>query len=278
MNKGIRTVVYDEALHLEAYHLKGIVQPFPNHFHECYVIGLMEDGERCMCCKNQKYILKKNDIILFNPGDSHLCFQNDGHTLSYRAINISRNRMLDLAEETIGKRETINFSKSVIRDQEVACLLHELHIMILDGFEEFNKEEKLMFLIALLYERCGQPFSVCLPEYTEEIEKVSNYIQEHYRERISLSQLCQLVNLSKSTLLRVFTKRKGVTPYRYLETVRINAAKKLLEQGISPLETAMKTGFSDQSHFTNYFSQFIGLSPGSYHQIFFDKPRTDSKK
>ena len=45
-------------------------------------------------------------------------------------------------------------------------------------------------------------------------------------------------------------------------------AKKLLEQGSSLVEAAMRTGFSDQSHFTNYFSRFIGLSPGAYRDIF----------
>lgn len=44
MNKEIRTICYDEELHIEAYHLEGIVQPFPNHFHEHYVIGFIEDG------------------------------------------------------------------------------------------------------------------------------------------------------------------------------------------------------------------------------------------
>lgn len=34
MKKEIRTVVYDESLRIEAYRFEGIVQPFPNHFHE----------------------------------------------------------------------------------------------------------------------------------------------------------------------------------------------------------------------------------------------------
>ena len=46
MKKEVRTVVYDDELHIEAYRFEGIVQPFPNHFHEYYVIGFMEDGER----------------------------------------------------------------------------------------------------------------------------------------------------------------------------------------------------------------------------------------
>ncbi|MCI9591965.1 MAG: AraC family transcriptional regulator, partial [Lachnospiraceae bacterium] len=71
--------------------------------------------------------------------------------------------------------------------------------------------------------------------------------------------------------IRAFTKSKGITPYRYLETIRINEAKKLLSKGVSPLDAAIRTGFSDQSHFTNYFTSFIGLAPGVYREIFFEK-------
>lgn len=46
MKKETRTVVYDDALRLEAYRFKGIVQPFPSHFHEYYVIGFVEKGRR----------------------------------------------------------------------------------------------------------------------------------------------------------------------------------------------------------------------------------------
>ena len=96
-------------------------------------------------------------------------------------------------------------------------------------------------------------------------------MERHYEEKISLEQLCRCAGLSRSTLLRAFTKEKGVTPYGYLENVRIGKAKKLLEQGVPPAEAALRTGFSDQSHFTNYFSRFIGLSPGMCREIFWDR-------
>lgn len=57
--------------------------------------------------------------------------------------------------------------------------------------------------------------------------------------------------------------------------MRINAAKTLLAQGIPPLEAALQTGFSDQSHFTHYFSSFIGLAPGVYREIFVDTHKED---
>lgn len=45
----------------------------------------------------------------------------------------------------------------------------------------------------------------------------------------------------------------------------------MLEEGKTPTDVAFLTGFSDQSHFTNYFSKFIGLTPKVYQEIFQDK-------
>ena len=59
--------------------------------------------------------------------------------------------------------------------------------------------------------------------------------------------------------------------------IRIGEAKKLLEQGLPPIEAALQTGFSDQSHFTNYFNRFIGLAPGVYREIFLAKGTAEGK-
>ena len=67
MKKEIRTVVYDNNLRIEACRFEGIAQPFPNHFHEYYVIGLVEQGERTLSCKNREYTVTKGDILLAIP-------------------------------------------------------------------------------------------------------------------------------------------------------------------------------------------------------------------
>lgn len=141
MKKGVRTVVYDDELHIEAYRFEGIVQPFPNHFHEYYVVGFMEDGTRALSCKKQAYTIKKGDVLLFNPGDSHACVQNDGGTLDYRGFNIDKEVMLDFAEEVTGRRELPGFSQNVLFDEDVTCCLRPLHELVMKGSHEFGKEE-----------------------------------------------------------------------------------------------------------------------------------------
>ncbi len=273
MKKEIRTVVFDDELRIEAYRFEGIVQPFPNHFHEHYVIGFIEKGERGLSCKNREYTITQGNIVLFNPGDNHACVQSDGGTLDYRGFNISKEVMLNLAGEVTGERKLPGFSKNVIYDEEAICYLRPLHEMVMNGTGDFGKEESLLFLLSVLIQNYGQPFESCVPECRQEIEKACEFIEQHFTERIYLGQICHYAGLSKSTLLRAFTKSKGVTPYRYLENIRINEAKKLLAIGVPPLEAAIQTGFSDQSHFTNYFSSFIGLAPGVYREIFFEKDK-----
>ena len=277
MKKETRTVVYDDELRLESYRFEGTQQPFPNHFHEYYVIGFVESGERCLSCKNNEYAIQKGNVLLFNPGDNHACVQNDGGTLDYRGFNISKEVMLDLTEEVTGKRELPGFSEYVIFDEEVICYLHPLHEMVMKGLCDFGKEENLLLLISMLIQRYGQPFENCIPECRGEIEKACRFMEQHFAERIYLDQICRYAGLSKSTLLRAFTKSKGVTSYSYLENIRIGEAKKLLEQGFPPIEAALRTGFSDQSHFTNYFNRFIGLSPGVYREIFLAKSSGEDK-
>lgn len=268
MKKETRTAVFDEELRLEAYRFEGVVQPFPNHFHEYNVIGFVEDGRRILTCRNREYTIEKGSIVLFNPGDNHGCVQIDEQAFDYRGFYISKERMLDLAEEITGRRELPGFRENVIYDEEVGCYLRPLHEMVMDGEGSLRKEETLLFLISVLMQNYGQPFEECIPECSQEIEKTCAYMERHYSEHIYLDSICHYAGLSKSTLLRAFTKSKGVTPYRYLEAIRIGEAKRLLATGASPAETAMQTGFSDQSHFTNYFSSFLGLTPGVYREIF----------
>lgn len=271
VQKEIRTLCYDDDLHLEAYRFEGIIQPFPNHFHDYYVVGFIESGTRCLSCRNREYTIGQGNILIFNPNDNHACVQCDGGTLDYRELNIPKETMLSLVEEVTEKRELPYFSENVIKNEELNTYLHSLHQMIMKGSKEFEKEETLLLLISLLIEQYGQPFANSIPECSEEIECTCEFMRAHFSEHITLEQLCKCSGFSKSTLLRAFTKSKGVTPYRYLQAVRIGKAKELLEQGVTPIDVAIQTGFSDQSHFSNFFNMFIGLSPAAYRRIFKEK-------
>lgn len=279
MQKETRTIRHDDGLQLEAYRFEGIARTFPNHFHDYYVIGLIEAGTRRLTCRGREYTVGRGSILVFNPNDSHGCVQSDGGTLAYRALNIPKETMRTLAEEITGEitgeRTLPGFAENVIENEELGSCFHALHRAIMEGAGEFEKEELLLLLVSLLIGQYGRPGSSAVPACGEEIERVCKYIEGHCSERMTLEQLCACAGLSKSTLLRAFTKAKGLTPYRYLQAVRIGRAKALLAQGAAPVEAAMQTGFADQSHFSNFFTMFIGLPPAAYGRIFREERKTN---
>lgn len=279
MKKEVRTAVYDDELEIEAYRFEGIVQPFPNHFHEYYVIGLAEIGERRLICNGNTYALSAGDMLILNPGESHGCVQSDNGVFNYRALNITKEKMSELSEEITGKSYLPRFTKNVLRTSGgLADCFYRLHEAIMRECGEFEKEEALLILISELIKQTEQPFLECISRQTASIERACKFMEEHCGEHITLNQLCSQSGLSKSTLLRSFMKSRGITPYRYLQAVRINKAKELLEQGIKPVDAAFQTGFSDQSHFTNYFVTFIGLPPTTYSRFFRENKEVENEK
>lgn len=250
------------------YLLEGILQPFPNHLHEYYVIGYMRSGKRILSCKNKELTLKEGNLVLFNPGDSHACAHAGTESLHYWGMNISKSVMQGLVREIAHINELPYFSPTVIVDQEIASYFQTLHENIMKESSEFENDELLFFMISLLLQRYHKPFQEKEINLDREIGTVCRFLEEHFAESISLEELCSLAGLSKSSLLRNFTREKGMTPYRYLQSVRIDAARKMLEKGASLSDTALQTGFSDQSHFSRFFNMFIGLTPGVYRDIF----------
>lgn len=268
MTKGIRTVKYDGELCVEAYHFQGIMQKFPNHFHEYYVLGFIENGNRYLSCKNKEYTVTPGDLVLFNPGDNHTCQQIDGKTLDYRCINIQPEVMGKAVFEITGKKVLPYFTTTVVCHSELALQIRELHSLIMQEEKEFRKEELFFLLLEQLIEEYTEKVPAPKKEPSLEVMAVCGFLERNYRKSITLNDLSDLTGLSKYYLLRTFTKQKGISPYSYLETIRIDQAKKLLEQGVLPMEAALETGFSDQSHFTNFFKKFIGLTPKQYQSIF----------
>ena len=249
------------------------MQKFPNHFHEHYVIGFIEKGRRHLSCMNQDYEIHPGDLMLFNPHLNHSCEQLGEETLDYRCLNIPGNIMrktvLEICEEDQrDESENLVFMPIVIPNAPEVPVLRELHEKIMEKSHEFEKEELYYFLMAQLIKKYVSINRYGISKDQEGIESACNYMQLHFGEEITLDLLSEVSGKNKYALLRSFTKMKGITPYQYLLTTRVNQAKTMLEQGGEPIEIAYQTGFTDQSHFTNTFKKLIGVTPGQYRMIY----------
>lgn len=91
------------------------------------------------------------------------------------------------------------------------------------------------------------------------------YIAEHFTERISIKDICDGVGYSKSSVLTSFKREFSVTVNTYLNNMRLERAKKMLEnESLTINEIALGCGFADQSYFSKVFSARFGITPSEF--------------
>ena len=97
------------------------------------------------------------------------------------------------------------------------------------------------------------------------IRSAADYIRAHSAAPLSIDDITQQTNMSKSSLMRQFRIYMGTTPYNYLLSCRITEAKELLSlTDLSVAEIAERVGFGDESSFSSRFSAMTGSSPLQY--------------
>jgi len=93
---------------------------------------------------------------------------------------------------------------------------------------------------------------------------VREYIDAHFTRSISMCELSGAAGLSMFHLHRLFRASTGIPPHEYQTQLRINYAKRLLQRGYRPVDVALSSGFSDQSHLTRHFKRLVGITPARF--------------
>ncbi len=98
-----------------------------------------------------------------------------------------------------------------------------------------------------------------------ELIKVTDYIEEHLAEPLSLETLCEVAHFEKSYLTLRFNEIWGISPMKYVNLQRIERAKLLLsttEKSITDI--AKEVGFGSIHYFSRYFKEKENISPNDY--------------
>ena len=100
-------------------------------------------------------------------------------------------------------------------------------------------------------------------------EKAERYLRRALDSELSVSALAEHCGVSERSLLRHFRAHHGVTPLEYIQRLRVERAKAMLESTHLSLEEIVeRCGYSDVSSFRKLFKRAASLTPGEYRERF----------
>ncbi|WP_165444922.1 AraC family transcriptional regulator [Gracilibacillus phocaeensis] len=139
-------------------------------------------------------------------------------------------------------------------------------------FDELTKIRELEWMVNWIVKEVIKPYVEVLKnrmdiEMKQTIEKVVQYLEEHYMEDVSLETCAEIIGVNAYTLSKSFKKILHINFIDYLTNLRIQHAKELLlntEMKIN--EVAESVGYR-QSYFNRIFKKHVGLPPSQYRKI-----------
>ena len=121
-----------------------------------------------------------------------------------------------------------------------------------------------LFLARLLRQAAR---SQAQPRYSPQFQQLLAYVDLHLTTvpTITVADLCDHTNLSRSRIFQLFEQYVGQSPIAYVNTKRIEQAKTILSESDKPItDIGLELGYSSSQHFATVFRRKTGLSPSGY--------------
>lgn len=230
------------------------------HYHSLFEIYFILEGSCTYFIDNRVYDISPGDIVVIPDGIiHHTKYDNRKHSrilinCSRRFVPVSvlsdmstnfylfRNpSIFDEAHGILKKIEEEYKRKDRLSEEIIACYTHSLFYLLVRNKENCSSVEMKNKII----------------------EQAVNYVQDNFHMPITLTETAKRFSVSPEHFSRMFKKETGFGFCKYLNSVRLQQAEKILKETKNPNITkiAADCGFDDSNYFSKKFKEMYGVSP-----------------
>lgn len=250
------------------------------HYHEDIEICAVREGSVGYVVNGKLHIVNPGETIIINSGNIHYSTPVQDERAYYTIIidhpnllcsslAVERKAVLPVTTnkdiDTIIFKDDCKIGKKMFKD----CL--EMHKYIGD---EFRTTLQFFKIWENILESCEDLFkfsevSSNADPHMESFKAMLTFIRAQYREKISLDDIANSGNVSRTLCNTIFKKYTSGSPFDELLRFRCQKAGEFLESSkMSITEIAEETGFSSPNYLTEVFKRQYGLSPREYRKNF----------
>ncbi|NLC84416.1 MAG: helix-turn-helix domain-containing protein [Ruminococcaceae bacterium] len=190
---------------------------------------------------------------LLNEILGHIFFSSSG------TIEVMRARVIELV---------VLLSRAAIRGGADVEQIFGLNYMYLNKISSFrNIDEIAYWLSGILGRFTDQVFNLTNVKHADVIYRAIDHVRKNYMKKITLEDTAARVFLSPAYFSRIFKEEMKENFNSYVNSVRVDAARRLLlKENIPLVEISTMVGFEGQSYFSKVFKKNVGVTPGRYRE------------
>ena len=256
---------------LERYaYTAGAVIPIPKHSHEEYQFALSYDHPGEYIYRGERHQIPVGRLSVVHAGEVHAPSDRPflDEPAHFAMANIHPKWFEAVTSEVLQGGSAQPFFSTVLPQDAFLNRLFLQLSAVADQGSQLERDVALWDFLSCLIGRYAQERSEhrTLKSSRKAVLLACEYLRDRYAEEISLEELAAIAGLSRFYFCRLFRQEIGVSVSLYQMQLKLAEAKRLLASGLSIAESAIATGFYDQSHFGKHFKRHIGTTPAKYVQ------------
>jgi len=278
-NENAFTPMDQSPLGYEAYHvISERMTVTQYHCHDYFEFYLHRHGGQLMGVDNQLYTLRPNQLFILPPFFMHgLRCTREMHNYERAYLNLAPEVLRQLG---CGQIDLISFFRShasrghytyqltedaAARFVSMIRQIQERAASPSDPVSRFMDYSQMMGCLELICQAFGEASPVESEHLSNSIIRdVLSYINTHYTEPLSISELARMFSVSSSYLAHEFTAFTNRSIYNYILYRRIMLSRQQMLGSDSLNTIAYQCGFSDYSNFLRTFTKIVGMPPSAY--------------
>jgi len=243
---------------VEVFHAHFTEYAYPMHVHEAWTLLIVDDGAVRYDLDRHEHGTPHDTVTLLPPHVPHNGSPATPHGFRKRVLYLDGTH---LREDLIGAA----VDQPDLRDPVLRRRVGQLHTALAHAGDELEAESRLTFIGERLRSQLRPNTGADTPRPDPALaRRLRELLDERVVDGLTLDEAAGLVHAHPAHLVRAFSTAYGIAPHQYLNSRRVDRARRLLLDGRSPGEVASATGFFDQSHLTRHFRKLVGVTPGRY--------------
>lgn len=239
------------------------------HTHPCAEVFFVTDGSGYLRTNAQAVPIGVNDVIIVNSNIEHTEVSSETRPLEYIVMGVEGLEAVSNDDKNDGAADGYSVISFQTGGEQflfyLRCMLAEMENKH-PGYHTICQD--LLEVVLLLLMRRSR-FTVTFIPSTRRSNKecaiARRYIENHFKENLTLDDLAAAAHVSKYYLVHAFSREYGTSPINYLLSCRIKESLYLLSKTRMPLsQISGMLGFSSPSYFSQSFRRIQGISPMEY--------------